>query len=89
MQSDKKNADDLCECLKEPQINILLIYPQFPDTFWSFNPAVSFIGEKAAFSPLGLLTVAALLPEEWSKRLVDEKVERLTDADNGRYLLKE
>ena len=62
-------------------MNILLVYPEFPDTFWSFNYAVSFIGKKAAFPPLGLLTVAALLPPEWSKRLVDTNVERLSDTD--------
>ena len=62
-------------------MNILLIYPEFPDTFWSFNHAVSFIGKKAAFPPLGLLTVAALLPEKWSKKLVDTNVERLSDTD--------
>ena len=52
-------------------MKILLIYPEFPDTFWSFTYALSFIGKKAAFPPLGLITVAALLPEKWSKRLVD------------------
>jgi radical SAM superfamily enzyme YgiQ (UPF0313 family) len=62
-------------------MNILLIYPKFPDTFWSFTYALSFIGKKAAFPPLGLLTVAALLPEEWPKRLVDVNVESLTDKD--------
>jgi radical SAM superfamily enzyme YgiQ (UPF0313 family) len=62
-------------------MNILLIYPQFPETFWSFTYALSFIGKKAAFPPLGLLTVAALLPEDWSKRLVDVNVENLTDKD--------
>lgn len=62
-------------------MNILMVYPEFPDTFWSFNYAVSFIGKKAAFPPLGLLTVAALLPENWSKRLVDTNVERLTETD--------
>jgi len=46
-------------------MNVLLIYPKFPDTFWSFTYALSFIGKKAAFPPLGLLTVATLLPEEW------------------------
>jgi hypothetical protein len=44
-------------------MKILLIYPKFPDTFWSFNYAVGFIGKKAGFPPLGLLTVAALLPD--------------------------
>ena len=51
-------------------MNVLLIYPKFPDTFWSFTYALSFIGKKAAFPPLGLLTVAALLPEEWSKSVL-------------------
>ena len=62
-------------------MNVLLIYPRFPDTFWSFRYALSFIGKKAAFPPLGLLTVAALLPEEWSRRLVDVNVDDLTDDD--------
>jgi len=62
-------------------VNILLIYPKFPDTFWSFTYALRFIKKKSAFPPLGLLTVAALLPEEWCKRLVDENVEALRDED--------
>lgn len=62
-------------------MNVLLIYPRFPDTFWSFRYALSFIGKKAAFPPLGLLTVAALLPEEWSCRLVDVNVNDLSDND--------
>ena len=62
-------------------MNVLLIYPKFPDTFWSFTYALSFIGKKAAFPPLGLLTVATLLPEEWPKRLVDVNVESLTEKD--------
>ena len=62
-------------------MNILLVYPKFPDTFWSFTYALRFIGKKAAFPPLGLLTVAALLPEAWEKRLVDTNVEDLTDRD--------
>jgi radical SAM superfamily enzyme YgiQ (UPF0313 family) len=62
-------------------MKILLIYPKFPETFWSFTYALSFIGKKAAFPPLGLLTVASLLPANWPKRLVDLNVERLTDKD--------
>jgi radical SAM superfamily enzyme YgiQ (UPF0313 family) len=62
-------------------MKILLIYPEFPDTFWSFTDALSFIGKKASFPPLGLMTVTALLPEEWDKRLVDTNVERLKDKD--------
>jgi radical SAM superfamily enzyme YgiQ (UPF0313 family) len=59
----------------------LLIYPKFPDTFWSFKYALSFIRKRAAFPPLGLLTVAALLPDEFEKRLVDVNVDCLTDDD--------
>ena len=62
-------------------MNVLLIYPKFPDTFWSFSYALPFIGKKAAFPPLGLLTVAAMLPEQFQKRLVDVNVNRLTDDD--------
>ncbi len=62
-------------------MNVLLIYPKFPDTFWSFTYALSFIGKKAAFPPLGLLTVASLLPATWSRRLVDMNVDSLTDGD--------
>ena len=62
-------------------MNVLLIYPKFPETFWSFTYALSFIGKKAAFPPLGLLTVATLLPEHWPQRLVDVNVDSLTDKD--------
>ena len=62
-------------------MKILLIYPEFPDTFWSFTYALSFVGKKAAFPPLGLITVAALLPENWAKRLVDTNVDKLKDKD--------
>jgi len=59
----------------------LLIYPEFPDTFWSFKHALKFIHKKAAYPPLGLLTVAAMLPDEWPKRLIDLNVKRLTEKD--------
>ena len=62
-------------------MNILLIYPEFPDTFWSFTYALSFIGKKAAYPPLGLLTVASMLPGDWSKRLVDVNVDRISNKD--------
>ena len=62
-------------------MNVLLIYPKFPDTFWSFNYALKFIRKKAAFPPLGLLTVAAMLPDEFHRRLVDVNVDDLTDDD--------
>jgi radical SAM superfamily enzyme YgiQ (UPF0313 family) len=59
----------------------LLISPAFPPTFWSFKYAVPFVRKKAALPPLGLLTVAAMLPAEWPKRLVDLNVEALTVED--------
>ncbi len=62
-------------------MKILLVYPQYPDTFWSFKHALKFISKKAAFPPLGLLTVAAMLPEGWEKKLVDMNVSVLTDED--------
>jgi radical SAM superfamily enzyme YgiQ (UPF0313 family) len=62
-------------------MNALLIYPEFPDTFWSFKHALKFVGKRAALPPLGLLTVAALLPKAWSLRLVDANVRGLTDKD--------
>ena len=62
-------------------MNVLLIYPKFPDTFWSFNHALKFIRKKAANPPLGLLTVAAMLPDEFHRRVIDINVEGLTDED--------
>ncbi|HEY4580126.1 MAG TPA: B12-binding domain-containing radical SAM protein [Candidatus Acidoferrales bacterium] len=59
----------------------LLIYPEWPDTYWSFKHALSFEGKRSAFPPLGLLTVSSLLPKTWEKRLVDTNVRPLTDAD--------
>ncbi len=62
-------------------VNILLVYPEFPDTFWSFRRALKFAHKRASLPPLGLLTVAALLPGDWNKRLVDMNVRRLRDRD--------
>ena len=49
-------------------MKILLVYPEYPDTFWSFSYALKFISKKAAYPPLGLLTVAAMLPSKWSQK---------------------
>lgn len=62
-------------------MNILLVYPQYPLTFWSFKYALKFIAKKASLPPLGLLTVSAMLPPEWEQRLVDLNTAKLTDAD--------
>lgn len=63
------------------KMKILLVNPKYRDTFWSFKYALKFIFKKAASPPLGLLTVASMLPEEWEKRLVDMNVTRLADKD--------
>lgn len=62
-------------------MKILLVYPVFPDTYWSFRHALVFEGKKSAFPPLGLLTVSAMLPETWERRLVDMNVEPLNETD--------
>ena len=62
-------------------MNVLLINPSFPNTFWSFKHVLKFIRKKAAYPPLGLLTVAAMLPPDWERRLVDLNVETLTEDD--------
>ena len=62
-------------------MNALLIYPEWPDTYWSFKHALSFEGKRSAYPPLGLLTIASLLPKHWTKRLVDTNIRRLTEAD--------
>ena len=62
-------------------MNALLIYPEWPDTYWSFKHALPFEGKRSAYPPLGLLTIAPLLPKHWNKRLVDTNVRPLTEAD--------
>jgi len=63
------------------QLKVLLIYPKYPDTFWSFKHILKFISRKAAFPPLGLLTVAAMLPAGWEKRLIDMNFKPLQEQD--------
>ena len=64
-------------------MRVLLVYPRDPDTFWSFRHVLGFVGRRAAFPPLGLLTVAALLPADWELKLVDTNIAPLTDRDIG------
>ena len=62
-------------------MKVLLVYPPTPDTFWSFKHVLRFVSKRAAFPPLGLLTVAGTLPADWQLKLVDLNVNRLTDDD--------
>ncbi len=62
-------------------MKILLVYPETPTTFWSFSHAVKFISKRSSEIPLGLITVAAILPGKWEKRLIDMNVSRLKDKD--------
>ena len=62
-------------------MKVLLVNPEFPDTYWSFRHALPFEGKRCAFPPLGLLTVSALLPQSWERRLVDLNVQKLKAAD--------
>jgi len=62
-------------------MKILLVYPEYPDTFWSFKHALKFISKKASNPPLGLLTIAPLLPGDWERKLIDLNVEKLKTKD--------
>jgi radical SAM superfamily enzyme YgiQ (UPF0313 family) len=61
-------------------VKALLIYPLIPDTFWNFRHVLKFIRKKAAHVPLGLLTVAAMMPKDWEIKLVDMNAQHLSDA---------
>lgn len=77
-----KLDDCLIEWLpaKEGRMKVLLINPEFPDTYWSFRHALPFERKRCAFPPLGLLTVSALLPKTWERRLVDLNVRALKSS---------
>jgi radical SAM superfamily enzyme YgiQ (UPF0313 family) len=87
----KNAASDIFFNLKYPPLflqrkelrnmKILLVYPQYPDTFWSFKYAVQFVSKKASMPPLGLLTIASMMPRDWDKKLIDTNVEKLRDKD--------
>lgn len=60
-------------------MNILFVYPETPSSFWSFKDALKFVAKKVAEPPLGLITVAAMLPKDWKKKLIDMNVLKLQD----------
>lgn len=62
-------------------MKILLVYPEFPDTFWSFKHALKFINKKINNPPLGLMTISSLLPQNWERKLIDTNIHRLKNQD--------
>ncbi|BAU12002.1 radical SAM domain protein [Leptolyngbya sp. NIES-3755] len=62
-------------------MRVLLLYPVFPQSFWSFEKALELVGRKAMLPPLGLITVAAILPQEWEFKLVDRNLRNVTEAE--------
>ena len=62
-------------------MRVLLIYPLFPKSFWSFEKTLALVGRKALLPPLGLITVAAILPQKWKYKLVDRNVRAITETE--------
>lgn len=62
-------------------MKVLMVNPEFPDTYWSFRHALPFERKRCAFPPLGLLTVSSLLPKSWERRLVDLNVRSIKDSE--------
>jgi radical SAM superfamily enzyme YgiQ (UPF0313 family) len=62
-------------------MNALLVYPLFPDSYWSFRHALSIENRRSAFPPLGLMTIAAMMPRWWRRRLIDMNVQPLRERD--------
>ncbi|MCU1328823.1 MAG: Radical domain protein, partial [Bryobacterales bacterium] len=66
-----------------PNLNVLLIWPRFPPSFWGFEGVLQMLPEAAMTPPLGLITVAALCPDTWRLRLLDRAFEEVSDEDLG------
>ena len=77
----RQSVDRVCRDGKDTMPNALLVYPEHPPTYWGANFALEVTGIKAAFPPLGLLTVAAMFPSDYDLRVVDMNVSPLEDAD--------
>jgi radical SAM superfamily enzyme YgiQ (UPF0313 family) len=84
-RASSASADDPREQRKFPPlgsaIKVLMIWPRFPPSFWGLEGAMSLFSEKTSMPPLGLITVAALCPKNWSIRLIDRAFDELRDAD--------
>ncbi len=62
-------------------MKVLIVSPKFPNTFWSLKYVMRFIRKKAVFPPLGLLTIARMLPDKWNIRLIDMNSDKLKNKD--------
>ena len=62
-------------------MNILLVYPRFPKTFWSYEKILELVNRKVLLPPLGLITVAAILPQEWTYKLVDTNIRPVAEDE--------
>ncbi|MFZ4730157.1 MAG: cobalamin-dependent protein, partial [Pseudanabaena sp.] len=62
-------------------MRVLLVYPLFPKSFWSFEKTLELVGYKAQLPPLGMVTVAAILPQTWEFKLVDRNIRNITEAE--------
>jgi len=60
-------------------MKILLVYPEYEETFWSFKKILRIVGKRAAYPPLGLLTIASMLPDDFEKKLIDMNIDMLKD----------
>ena len=62
-------------------MKILLIYPEYENTFWNLKKVLRILGKKAAYPPLGLLTIAAMMPDSWEKKLIDMNCQALKNEN--------
>ncbi|NWF62502.1 MAG: DUF4070 domain-containing protein [Fischerella sp.] len=62
-------------------MRVLLVYPVFPKTFWSYEKILALVNRKVLLPPLGLVTVAAILPQEWEFKLVDRNIRAVTEQE--------
>ncbi|MGE5658980.1 MAG: B12-binding domain-containing radical SAM protein [Actinomycetota bacterium] len=62
-------------------MRVLLVYPRFPKSFWSYEKILELVDRKVLLPPLGLVTVAAILPQEWEFKLVDRNIRSITEAE--------
>ena len=62
-------------------MHVLLVYPVFPQTFWSYDKILELVDRKVLLPPLGLITVAGILPQEWEFKLVDRNIRSVTEAE--------